>query len=458
MTTPGVSVAARGVVAAALVSGAAGAAVAWAAADPAPRFAPGVAILGGAAVVVSVMRGRWAVAVGGLAALVVLRSVAGGRLADLVGEQGVVVAAGRWVQVLGSAAAALVGTRILVRGATLRRPRLPHAGVLRIRLPVQVLALLVLSAVSAEDLAAYDNTTGRPLALLAGMLVFGPLYGGPAVLLREVARRTGRGWQSMLLLATAFGIIQCGLVDQSLFTDSYRDIPSWGRVLHATYVAPLGVGAYYAQSFVLGHIIYSFCAPIALVEAVQPSTARTPWLGRRGIGVVALLYLAAAALVLQDHLANEASHASVGEVVVTLAVAAGLAAAAFALRPVAGVERAEASRAPRVSVVLAASFVLASVQAAMPETWRGVAGAVAATAAAGLLLWRASRRDGWTLAHAAGVAAGVLLSRAVLAFSYYPVIGEVSAARKYSHNVAMLLVAVTVGIVAVRRAGADSKD
>ena len=86
MTTPDVSVAARGVVAAALVSGAAGTAVAWAAADPAPRFAPGVAILLGAAVAVWAVRGRWAVAVGGFAALVILLSVAVGGLADLVGD------------------------------------------------------------------------------------------------------------------------------------------------------------------------------------------------------------------------------------------------------------------------------------------------------------------------------------------------------------------------------------
>ena len=455
MTTPDVSVATRGVVAAALVSGAAGAAVAWAAADPAPRFAPGVAILLGAAVAVWAVRGRWAVAVGGFAALVILLSVAVGGLADLVGGRGVVVGAGRWLQIIGSATAALAGARILTRGASLPRPRLPRAEALRVRLPLQVLALLVLSAISAEDLAAYDNTTGRPLALLAGILVLGPLYGGPALLLREVARRTGRGWPSMLLLATAFGLIECGVVDQSLFTDSYRDIPDWGHALHATYVAPLGVGAYYAQSFVLGHIIYSFCAPIALVEAVQPSAARTPWLGRRGMGVVALLYLAAAALVLDDHLAHEASHASVGEVVVTLAVALALGAAAFALRPGSREERAEESRAPRVGVVVAASFVLASLQAAMPETWRGVTVAIASTAVAGFLLLRASRRRGWTLAHAAGVAAGVLLSRAVLAFSYYPVIGEVSATRKYSHNVAMLLIAVAIGVAAVRRARAD---
>ena len=317
-----------------------------------------------------------------------------------------------------------------------------------------MLALLVLSAISAEDLAAYDNTTGRPLALLAGILVLGPLYGGPALLLREVARRTGRGWPSMLLLATAFGLIECGVVDQSLFTDSYRDIPDWGHALHATYVAPLGVGAYYAQSFVLGHIIYSFCAPIALVEVVQPSAARTPWLGRRGMGVVALLYLAAAALVLDDHLAHEASHAPSARLG-HAGVAPPLGAAAFALRP-------ELARGTRGGVAGAASRRwwwrrASSSPHCRPrcrETWRGVTVAIASTAVAGLLLLRASRRRGWTLAHAAGVAAGVLLSRAVLAFSYYPVIGEVSAARKY-YNVAMLLIAVAIGGAAVRRARAD---
>ena len=67
---------------------------------------------------------------------------------------------------------------------------------------------------------------------------------------------------------------------------------------------------------------------------------------------------------------------------------------------------------------------------------------------------RASRGADWGLAHVAALAAGAVLSRALIAFAYYPVVGDVSAARKYSHNVVMLMLALAMTLYAVRRARA----
>jgi hypothetical protein len=44
------------------------------------------------------------------------------------------------------------------------------------------------------------------------------LYGSGALLIREVARRTGRGWPAMLVLGLAYGLIEAGLIDQTLST------------------------------------------------------------------------------------------------------------------------------------------------------------------------------------------------------------------------------------------------
>ncbi|SNR42784.1 hypothetical protein [Actinomadura mexicana] len=47
-----------------------------------------------------------------------------------------------------------------------------------------------------------------------------------AVLIREAARRTGRGWPTIVLLGAAFGLVQAGLIDQSLFNpDSWTSRP-----------------------------------------------------------------------------------------------------------------------------------------------------------------------------------------------------------------------------------------
>ena len=45
-----------------------------------------------------------------------------------------------------------------------------------------------------------------PITMLGSLVVLAPLYGGGALLIREVARRTGRGWASIVVLALAYGI------------------------------------------------------------------------------------------------------------------------------------------------------------------------------------------------------------------------------------------------------------
>jgi hypothetical protein len=103
-------------------------------------------------------------------------------------------------------------------------------------------------------------------------------------------------------------------------------------------------------------------------------------------------------------------------------------------------------------VVAAVSFVAASLHGAVDPTWLGVAQATAIGALASPLLVQASRARGWAPEHAAAVAAGALLSLAALAFTYEPLIGEVSTARKYAHNAVMLMLIAAAGAVAIERA------
>jgi hypothetical protein len=51
--------------------------------------------------------------------------------------------------------------------------------------------------------------------------VFIPLYGGGAVLIREVVRRRGGGWPAIVVLAAAFGVVEEGLATQSLFNPDH---------------------------------------------------------------------------------------------------------------------------------------------------------------------------------------------------------------------------------------------
>lgn len=63
--------------------------------------------------------------------------------------------------------------------------------------------LLFFAPITAEYLIGYDDTIGHPEELIFGLLIFGPLYGAPAVLIREFTRRAVQNWPTILLLALA---------------------------------------------------------------------------------------------------------------------------------------------------------------------------------------------------------------------------------------------------------------
>ncbi len=310
--------------------------------------------------------------------------------------------------------------------------------------------LLVLSPVGAEYLVGYDTSTGGPAALLAGLLFFVPLYGAPALLLREVAVRAGLRWPGVLLLATALGVVQAGVVDQSLFSLSYRQIEGWEEAARATLVEPWGVAVGNASSFLVGHAVWSFTVPIVLVQSLRPDAARRPWLRVPGLVVAALLYAAAALLVHLDHLETETDHASTGQVAGAWAVAVLLGVAALTLGRRVAPRR--SGRVPPVGVLAGAGLAGGLLVTLSGETWAGVAVTAAGLVAAGLALRRWARTEGWAGRHVAAVAAGALVARAAVGFLVAP-LGDVPAGPKYAHNAVAVLGSAALGWWAVRRSG-----
>ena len=143
------------------------------------------------------------------------------------------------------------------------------------------------------------------MELLAGLIILAPLYGTVAVLIREITRRTGRGWPTILLLSAAFGVIQAGLIDQSLFDNEVdADDPDWATQALVTLIPGLGVDAASLLNYVGGHVIWSFAAPIAVVESCAPRIANRRWLGTVGVGVMVLLWALSAVLVFNDTAAD----------------------------------------------------------------------------------------------------------------------------------------------------------
>jgi Kef-type K+ transport system membrane component KefB len=307
----------------------------------------------------------------------------------------------------------------------------------------------VLSPVCAEYVAAYDETTGDVTALLSGLLFFIPLYGCPALLIREVARRTDMTWVGLVSLATALGIVQAGLIDQSLFRLSYRGIPDWASWATPTYIESMGFSAYLALIFVMGHVIGSFCAPIAVTESLVPEHRSERWLGPVGLGVATGLYLTAAGLILNDHLVSESAAISLTQTIVTSLIVVGL--VVFAAT-VGRMRRETLARwCPPALLLFVVVGAVGVAKEQLPLTWPGVAIHAALLVAVGLAALWFARSTSWTRLHELAIAAGFLTGLAVTGFTSEPLFGGVTTLEKYGHNTVLAAAIAVLVLVGVRR-------
>lgn len=88
--------------------------------------------------------------------------------------------------------------------------------------PRPSLLLLVLAPFVAEFLLG--DFSVRSLGLL---LVFVPMYGGEALLIREVVRRTHWGWPSIVPLAVAYALVEEARHPVAVQSQLRHAAPSW---------------------------------------------------------------------------------------------------------------------------------------------------------------------------------------------------------------------------------------
>ena len=135
-----------------------------------------------------------------------------------------------------------------------------------------VVALYLLAPVVAELLSgstpplAWNNVGGVVLTL--------GLYGSGALLAREIVRQRGLSWGNLALLGAAYGILEEGIAYQSWFNPRWTPPPDAARVFDVNWTFVVG--------FTSIHVVLSIITPIVLAEAIFPTLATRPWLGRTG--------------------------------------------------------------------------------------------------------------------------------------------------------------------------------
>ena len=221
-----------------------------------------------------------------------------------------------------------------------------------------VLCLMILSPLIAEYLLG-----SLPVAMLPILPVMMAMYGSGAVLVREIVRRTGKGWPSLILLATAYALVEEGLVTQSLFNPNYLHL----RLLDFGFVSWLGTSPVWAI-YVLGlHMFWSISTPIGLSENLFPARRTLPWLGPVSTTLIALLFVAGSAMVALFTYKSLPFMATPAELFGTVALIAALVFAALIWpKP----DTAATGKAPHPIVLFLIGFVPGSLFVAT-EFWAG---------------------------------------------------------------------------------------
>jgi hypothetical protein len=227
------------------------------------------------------------------------------------------------------------------------------------------------------------------------------LYGSGALLIREVARRTGRGWPAILAFGIAYAFIEEGFATQSLFNQHYvgLDLLSYGFLPAVGTAGPWLV-------YMLGlHAAWSIAIPIALTETLFAKRGDQPWLGKVGLAVTAVLFVLGVAVIGVLSALSSSPH-----FVPSPLQFAGVAVAAAVFVALGFVVRQPkpltTGAAPRPWLVGLAIFAAGSVfhlairfgPDLFPAAVEVVLATVAALAAAALLIWW-SRLPGWSAWH-----------------------------------------------------------
>jgi hypothetical protein len=289
------------------------------------------------------------------------------------------------------------------------------------------------------------------LKSLVLLVVVGPICGGGAVLIRELARRKRRGWPTILCLSAAYALLLAGTANQSLFNSGCEKLLQV-HFLRPAYAEWLGIAAWWMTAMVGAGTFWSIGISIALAEGLFPDRAYEPWLGWAGEAIFGVLFVLGLIWAGVAGYKTNTFCATPTQIGIATLLFLSLVVVAF-VTPAGRVRRRE-GRVPSpwltgiVALVLEVVVLVVSTRLG----WGVLTGMLAVNAAFLLLVYVLSCRTGWTLLHAFSLGAGGALAYGLHAFwqktfGASPVLGRVG-------NVIFLAIAFVLVAVGARRTAA----
>lgn len=109
-----------------------------------------------------------------------------------------------------------------------------------------------------------------------GLVMLAILYGGGAIMVRELTHRWGKSWPTLLVLGAAYGIAEEGLMCKSFFDPAWMDL---GPL--ASYGRWAGVNWVWATELTIYHAVFSIAVPVLLVGVLFPRQRQQVWIGTK---------------------------------------------------------------------------------------------------------------------------------------------------------------------------------
>lgn len=288
-----------------------------------------------------------------------------------------------------------------------------------------ILCLLLLTPGIPEYLSGSSQLTLvvlNPIVFLLFLALNLGLYGPGVLLIREAAIRWRKGWATIILLGTAYSILEEGIALSTYFFPRAGPVGALGYYGHW-----LGVNWVWVAGIVMVHVVFSISLPILLHGYALPAWKGRSLLERRGIGIAFLVLAADVVLLAVVVRSTYQFFPGVGLIGASLIAILALVVLAYRmpaslLRPVPG--------PPRLSLVwmaaiglalLPASFLIEGIFGALhAPPWSAIL-ALALWFAAALFAVRRGLGDGSSVRHVLAFVLGALLSIMVigLATEYY---------------------------------------
>lgn len=237
-----------------------------------------------------------------------------------------------------------------------------------------------------------------------------PMYGGGALLIREVTRRAGRGIVTMLILGIAYGLIEEGLIDQMLFNRYYLT----GQDQWNSFIPFLGIDGRLTVYVLAMHAIWSTCIPIIIVEALFPKQGIKPWLSKSGLGIVTSIFILGSVYLSYDTYLEKQFFASTLQLLGTTIAVILLVVVSF--RFGSHTSASTTTAAPKPWFVSIFALVVSSIFMLSDSSygWDGFAVCILTVVVFFIIVYRWSRRIGWGDMHRIAIAGGAILTYAWL--------------------------------------------